>query len=72
MKSSRFRDMPEDELHREEQDLTRRLFDLRCQLAVGRVENPQRIRAARRDLARVKTRLRSLELERAAAGKAGA
>ena len=75
MKSTRFRDMSQDELLREEQELGEQLFKLRFQLAVGQAEKPQQIRMARRDLARVKTRLREIELKgapREASGKAGA
>jgi|MudIll2142460700_1097286.scaffolds.fasta_scaffold1609682_2 large subunit ribosomal protein L29 len=71
MKSTRFRDMSEDELRREETEIVEQLFKLRFQFAVGRAEQPQKIRSARRDLARVKTRLRLLELQRAEAGKTG-
>jgi large subunit ribosomal protein L29 len=65
MKSSRFRELSEDELLREERELTEALFKLRFQLAIGQIENPQKIRITRRDLARVKTRLRELEIEAA-------
>jgi large subunit ribosomal protein L29 len=71
MKSTRFRDMSEDELRREETEIVEQLFKLRFQFAVGQAEQPQKIRSARRDLARVKTRLRLLELQRAEAGKTG-
>jgi large subunit ribosomal protein L29 len=71
MKASRFREMSEGELLREEQELGEQLFKLRFQQAVGQAEKPQRIRLARRDLARVKTRLRQLELQVARPGLSG-
>ncbi len=44
-----------EELERKEQDLKKELFNLRFQLASGRVENPARVRQVRREVARVKT-----------------
>jgi large subunit ribosomal protein L29 len=52
------RDLTAAELAEKEQQLSQELFNLRFQLAAGRVENPMKIRQARRDLARVKTILR--------------
>ena len=49
------RDLTAVELAEKEQQLSQELFNLRFQLAAGRVENPMKIRQARRDLARVKT-----------------
>jgi large subunit ribosomal protein L29 len=43
------------ELAEKEQQLSQELFNLRFQLATGRIENPMKIRQTRRDLARVKT-----------------
>lgn len=42
--------------------LKEELFHLRCQLALGRIENPMRIRQVRRDVARARTILREKEL----------
>ncbi|MDT7043849.1 50S ribosomal protein L29 [Candidatus Nitronereus thalassa] len=39
-------------------ELKQELFHLRCQLALGRIENPMRIRHVRRDVARARTVLR--------------
>ena len=49
------RDMEEAELIEKEQQLYQEVFNLRFQLATGRIENPMKIRQTRRDLARVKT-----------------
>jgi large subunit ribosomal protein L29 len=43
------------ELMEKEKQLTQELFNLRFQLATGRIEDPMKIRHARRDLARLKT-----------------
>lgn len=52
------KDLTAAELAEKEQHLRQELFNLRFQMATGRVENPMKIRQARRDLARVKTVLR--------------
>jgi large subunit ribosomal protein L29 len=47
--------MADVELQEKERQLKQEVFNLRFQLATGRIENPMKIRQARRDLARVKT-----------------
>lgn len=49
------RDLTDAELAEKEQQLAQELFNLRFQVATGRMENPMKIRQARRDMARVKT-----------------
>ena len=44
-----------EELTQKIRDLKQELFHLRCQLAMGRIENPMRIREVRRSVARAKT-----------------
>lgn len=44
-----------DELRKKEQDLRKELFNLRFQQATGEIENPMRIRAIRKDIARILT-----------------
>jgi len=44
-----------EELALKEKELRKELFNLRYQLLSGRIENPQRIKAARREIARIKT-----------------
>ncbi len=55
MKASELRALTVDELTRKEQDLRKELFNLRFQRATGEIENPMRIRAVRKDIARVLT-----------------
>lgn len=55
MKPSELRAMTIDELTKREQDLRRELFNLRFQKATGEIENPMRIRAVKKDIARVLT-----------------
>jgi len=69
MEVKELRDLTAAELAEKEQQLSHELFNLRFQLAAGRVENPMKIRQARRDLARVKTVLRQQALANKPAGK---
>jgi large subunit ribosomal protein L29 len=56
------RGLTEAELSEKEQQLTQEVFNLRFQLATGRIENPMKIRHTKRDLARVKTIMREKSL----------
>ncbi|MFQ5991604.1 MAG: 50S ribosomal protein L29 [Nitrospiraceae bacterium] len=58
MDTKELRGLTDAELAEKVQQLKQELFNLRFQLATGRIENPMRIRQSRRDLARVKTILR--------------
>ena len=55
MKAAELRESTVEELERKEQDLRRELFNLRFQQATGEIENPMRIRAIKKDIARVLT-----------------
>lgn len=55
MKTSALKDLTVDELARKEQDMRKELFNLRFQQATGEIENPMRIRALRKDIARIMT-----------------
>lgn len=66
MKASQMRDMSRDDLVLEEAALREQLFKLRFQAATGQIESASRMRGVRKDIARVKTILREMEL----AGKA--
>jgi large subunit ribosomal protein L29 len=65
MKAKELRDKSIEELRNTEGDLREQLFKLRFQKATGQIENPSKIRMARKDIARVQTilaeRLRELE-----------
>ena len=58
MKAAELRDLGADELGTKERELTDELFRMRIQKSMGQLENPDKIRTMRRDLARVKTVLR--------------
>ena len=53
----------EPELAEKEKELREASWKLRLQKSTGQLENPTRLRVLRRDLARVKTYRRTLELK---------
>jgi large subunit ribosomal protein L29 len=61
MKIGKLRDMTDEELQRELEELRRSLFKLRLQQATGQLEKPHRLNEARKDIARVRTFLRQRE-----------
>ena len=66
MKAAEIRELNSAELNEKLSDLKAELFNLRFQLAVNQLENPQRIKAVKRDIARCKTVLRERELKETA------
>lgn len=66
MKISEVRNLNENDLKIKLKDLKSELFNLRFQLAINQLENPMRIRAVKKDIARVQTILREKELSAAA------
>ncbi len=63
MKASELRKMSNEELEAKLKELKAELFNLRFQLAVNQLENPMRISAVKKDIARVKTILTQNELQ---------
>jgi large subunit ribosomal protein L29 len=61
MKVTDFRDLPADDLRQREKDMDDQLFRLRIQKSMGQLEAGHKLKALRRDLARVKTVLREKE-----------
>jgi large subunit ribosomal protein L29 len=55
MRSEEIRDMSPQELEAQVSELEEELFQLRIQNETGQLDNPLRLRHARRDLARCKT-----------------
>ena len=55
MNASELRDKTPDQLRDDLANLKKEAFNLRFQQATGQLENPARLRAVRRDAARVKT-----------------
>ena len=62
MKTSELREMTSAELATKLQDLKEELFNLRFQLAINQLDNPMRISAVKKDIARVQTIIRQNEL----------
>jgi len=58
MELQEMRNTTVDELLLKEKELRKELFNLRYQLLSGRIENPQRIKIARREIARIQTVIR--------------
>ena len=61
MKANEIKDMTVDELNSKLAELKQELFNLRFQHAVNLMENPKRLQAVKKDIARVKTFIRKQE-----------
>ena len=59
----KIRELNETELDKKLRDLKEELFNLRFQHAINQLENPGRIETVKKDIARVKTVMRSNELK---------
>ena len=65
MKAKEIREMSEVELNEKLADLKAELFNLRFQHAIKQLENPIRLRDVKKDIARLKTVIRELDMKRA-------
>ncbi|HHV31408.1 50S ribosomal protein L29 [Caproiciproducens sp. LBM24188] len=63
MKASEVRELTTEELESKLKDLKAELFNLRFQLAINQLDNPMRISAVKKDIARIKTIMRENELK---------
>ncbi|HOV41072.1 MAG TPA: 50S ribosomal protein L29 [Oscillospiraceae bacterium] len=63
MKAKEIRDMTNSELALKLDDLKKELFALRFQLAANQLDNPMRLKAVKKDIARIKTIIREQELK---------
>ncbi|WP_418629923.1 50S ribosomal protein L29 [Ruminococcus sp.] len=61
MKANEIKDMTVVELNSKLAELKQELFNLRFQHAVNQLENPKRLQAVKKDIARVKTFIRKQE-----------
>lgn len=66
MKASEIRALSVEEMLRKRDDLKQELFNLRFQHETGQLENPQKMKQTKRDIARVKTIIKQLELDKKA------
>ena len=62
MKASELREMSPDERVQKLVEMQEAFFNLRFQHESGQLENPQKLKQAKRDIARIKTIIRELEL----------
>lgn len=62
MKASEIKEMSVDELIEKLSNLKEELFNLRFQLAINQLDNTARLKAVKKDIARIKTTLREAEL----------
>lgn len=63
MKANKMKEMTSQELSEKMVELKNELFNLRFQLATGQLENPMKIKAIKKDIARVNTILRQKEIQ---------
>ena len=68
MKAEDLRDLNETELAERLAQAKTELFNLRFQLATGQLDNPMKLKEAKRDIARIKTVARERELAAHEAG----
>ena len=63
MQANEIRKMSLSEMEEKLAELKDELFKLRFQQAINQLENPMRIKAVKKDIARIKTVQRQLQLE---------
>ena len=63
MKAKEIRENSVAELYNKLDDLKEELYKLRFQHAINQLDNPQRIAAVKKDIARVKTIIREAEIK---------
>ena len=63
MKASEIRELSNAELNEKLTALKAELFNLRFQHAINQLENPMRMKEVKKDIARIKTALRQLEMK---------
>lgn len=63
MKASEVKELTTAEMESKLKDLKAELFNLRFQLAINQLDNPMRISAVKKDIARIKTILRANEIK---------
>jgi large subunit ribosomal protein L29 len=63
MKASEIRELSREEMQRKVDDLREELFNLNFQHETGQLENPQKLKQTKRDVARIKTIMREVALK---------
>ena len=62
MKATEIKNLAETEINEKLKESRTELFNLRFQLATGQLDNPNRISAVKKDIARLHTELRAREI----------
>ncbi len=65
MKASEIRELSAEQRAKKLTELKEELFNLRFQQAINQLDNPMRIKAVKKDIARILTVERAIELENA-------
>lgn len=65
MKASEIKALTADQRAAKLAELKEELFNLHFQQAINQLDNPKRIKAVKKDIARIKTVERAIELEKA-------
>jgi large subunit ribosomal protein L29 len=67
MKASEIKEMNLDEMQLKRGELEQELFNLRFQHEIGQLENPQRMKQIKKDIARLNTMIREVNAKNKAA-----
>ena len=67
MKASEIKEMNLEEMQLKKGELEQELFNLRFQHEIGQLENPQRMKQIKKDIARLNTIIREVDLKNKAA-----
>jgi large subunit ribosomal protein L29 len=63
MKASEIKEMSLEEMQRKKDDLKEELFNLRFQHEIGQLENPQKMKQTKKDIARINTIIREIRVK---------
>ena len=63
MKTSEIRELSPEEMQQKVDDLRQELFNLNFQHGSGQLENPQKLKQNKRDIARLKTIIREISIK---------
>jgi len=63
MKASEIRELSREEMQRKVDDLREELFNLNFQHETGQLENSQKLKQTKRDIARIRTIMREVTLK---------
>jgi large subunit ribosomal protein L29 len=69
LKARQLRELSSEDLAVRLRDTRKELFNLRFQHATGQLDNPHKLNAARREIARLLTTIKQRELDEAAGGE---